>query len=275
MPRPKKRSFRASSEDDRLRRMQRLAMQGELAATAVHEMSNLQTIVLFNAGLLREKYPDDPAIRMHLDPLLHAATMIASMCGQLRNLAHPLEPQAMLMDLGEISHGAFSLLEKIVGRELVFERTDPEPILVVADPTLIEQMLINLVLNARDATAGPKGRIVVRVGRQSAGRSPCLEIEDNGSGMTPEVRRRLFTKFFTTKPLGRGTGLGLVTVQRSLRGMGGRIEVRSRLGRGTRMRLIFPSPSARLARTYRRPAAELRWSLAESFTPAYGQSRVS
>lgn len=256
--------------------MQRLVVQGELAATAVHEISNLQTIVLFNAGLLKERHQQDPAIMAYVDPLLHAATMIAAMCGQLRNLAHPAETQSELMDLGEISRGAYRLLEKIIGRQLVFERTNREPILVVADAAQVEQMLINLVLNARDATKPEGGRIVVRAGGGRAGHGrPWLEVEDNGVGMTREVRERIFTKFFTTKPPGRGTGLGLVTVQRLLSAMGGRITVTSRVGRGTRVRLTFPPPSRTQARAYRPTPVDERWPQAGGFTPFHEQARVS
>ncbi|MEJ1971995.1 MAG: HAMP domain-containing sensor histidine kinase [Lacunisphaera sp.] len=193
--------------------MQRLAIHGELAATAVHEISNLQTIVLFNAGLLRERHRDDPEILRYLEPLLHAGTMIASMCNQLRVLSHPAEaPTPMqLTDLGEVSRGVCQLLEQIIGRRLVFVRPQKEPLLIRADPGHIEQMLINLVLNSRDATDVERGRIVVRAGHGPRGGRPWLEVEDNGTGMTREVKARLFTKYFTTKGPGRGTGLGLVT----------------------------------------------------------------
>jgi len=242
-------------ENDRLRRMQRLVIQGELAATAVHEISNLQTIVLFNAGLLAERNKGNPAVLNYIDPLLHAATMIATLCGQLRNLAHPVEAQAQLVDLNEISSGAYRLLERIIGRKITFQRAQPGPVLIVADPSQIEQMLINLVLNARDATEADGSHIEVRVGRSPARPSgrPWLEVEDNGTGMSTAVKAKLFTKFFTTKEAGRGTGLGLVTVRRLLEAMGGRVELHSRLGHGTRIRLSFPAPSAALAATFTPP----------------------
>ncbi|MFZ5496942.1 MAG: sensor histidine kinase [Verrucomicrobiota bacterium] len=225
--------------DDNLRRLQRLVMQGELAATAVHEISNLQTIVLFNAGLLRQERKDDPAVAKYIDPLLHAATLIASLCTQLRNLAHPVEALPRRMDLGEVALGTHRLLEHIIPRELVFTGSGVAPVPVIADPSQVEQMLINLVLNARDATPEEGGRITVRVGINPRGR-PFLEVEDNGTGMSPQVRAKLFRKFFTTKEPGRGTGLGLATVRRLLESVGGRIELRSRVGRGTRIRLVFP-----------------------------------
>lgn len=219
--------------------MQRLAMQGELAATAVHEISNLQTIVLLNAGLLRDAQQHNPAVTRYVDPLLHAAGLIATLCSQLRTLAHPGEGQPQLIDLRETARTTHQLLAQIIGRELVLEAEAGEPLPVWADPGHLDQMLINLVLNARDATPAEGGRITIRVGALGRGRS-FLEVADNGTGMTPVVRANLFRKFFTTKGSGQGTGLGLATVRSLLRSMGGRIEVRSRVGRGTRLRLVFP-----------------------------------
>ena len=225
--------------DEHLRRMQRLVMQGELAATAVHEISNLQTIVLFNAGLLREEHKADPAILRHVEPLLHAATLVATLCNQLRNLARPLEGYPQRLDLNETALRVHGLLQRIIGRELTYSATGVAPVTIVADAGQVEQMLLNLVLNARDATAEEGGRISVHVGT-GRGNRPFLEVADNGTGMTPEVKAKLFRKFFTTKEHGRGTGLGLATVRRMLEGMGGRIELRTRPGHGTRMRLVFP-----------------------------------
>lgn len=246
--RPGARRTRAQAEstlDVRLRRLQRLVAQGELAATAVHEISNLQTIVLFNAGLLREQRKDDEVVRKYIDPLLHAASLVATLCNQLRNLARPVEATPQVLDLGEAAQGTCRLLERIISRRLIFEGA-ASPATVLADPGQIDQILINLVLNARDATAEEGGTITVRV---RAGAGPrarhSLEVEDNGSGMTPAVKARLFTKFFTTKEPGRGTGLGLTTVQRMMSELGGRIEVRSRVGHGTRFKLLFPPAAPR------------------------------
>ena len=237
-----KRQRRAPRRDrleEQLRRIQRLVMQGELAATAVHEISNLQTIVLFNAGLLQEEQKGNPAVGHYVDPLMHAAKVIAALCNQLRNLARPTQAQPELLDLNEVARRTHGLLERIIPRELLFEAEREAAVPVIADPGQIEQMMINLVFNARDATADEGGRITVRIGT-GRGRRPFLAVEDNGTGMSPKVRSRIFQKFFTTKPPGEGTGLGMVTVQRLMEGLGGRIEVRSREGRGTTIKLVFP-----------------------------------
>lgn len=240
---PGRRSAGDTSLDEQLRSIQRLVMQGELAASAVHEISNLQTIVLFNAGLLQEAHKGNPLIGRYVDPLLHAATLVAALCNQLRNLARPTDALPQLLDLNEVAQRTYGLLERIIARELRFQAATGATVPVIADPGQVEQMLINLVLNARDATPDEGGRIVVRVGA-SRGSRPFLEVEDNGTGMTPQVRARLFQKFFTTKAPGHGTGLGLATVQRLLEGMGGSIEVHSQEGLGSRIRLLFPPAPA-------------------------------
>jgi signal transduction histidine kinase len=226
--------------EERLRHVQRLVMQGELAATAVHEISNLLTIVLFNAGLLRARHRDTPDESKYIEPLLHAATLIATLCSQLRNLARPTEAQLRVLDLAETAQGTFRLLDQIMTQELVFSAPADGAVLITADPAHIDQMLVNLVLNARDATREENGRISVCVGRRPRAGS-FIEVRDNGTGITPAVKRRLFRKFFTTKPPGQGTGLGLVTVQRLMHGMGGTIRLTSRPGRGTCVRLEFPA----------------------------------
>lgn len=232
----------APAVDEQMRQMQRLAMQGELAATAVHEISNLLTIVLLNAGLLRERHRNNPAELQYVEPLLHSATVITKLCSQLRNLSRTTATAAEVINLVEAAEGTFHLLEQIMPRKLVFAAPARGGVFTYGDPAHIDQILFNLVLNARDATPDEGGRITIRVTPGAAGRGGCIAVEDNGTGMTAEVRRKLFNPFFTTKPPGQGTGLGLVTVQRLMHGMGGRITLGSRPGRGTRVRLFFPPP---------------------------------
>ncbi len=233
-------AFATGSAGEDLRHVQRLVMQGELAATAVHEISNLLTIVLFNAGLLRERHKHEPGEITYIEPLLHAATLIGTLCSQLRDLSRPSAAQSRVIDLRAAAQSTFRLLEQIITRELVFSAPADGRLDIYADPAQIDQMLVNLVLNARDATPDDGGRIVVRV-RRGPRKSCLLEVEDNGTGIAPAVQRRLFKTFFTTKPPGQGTGLGLVTVQRLMRGMGGGIKLTSKPGRGTCVSLSFPS----------------------------------
>lgn len=242
--------------EQQLRHVQRLAMQGELAATAVHEISNLLTIVLFNAGLLRERHAAHPEEIKYIEPLLYAATSISTLCSQLRNLARPPPADPRVIDLVETTRGTFRLLEQIIMRELVFAPAISGEALVRADPAHLDQILVNLVLNARDATSDENGRITVRIGSDPARPGFFIEVQDNGSGMTAGVQKKLFTPFFTTKPMGQGTGLGLVTVRRLTEAIGGHLTVSSQPGKGTSLRLQFPPPDpAELVRYHAEIAA--------------------
>ncbi|MBI2510467.1 MAG: HAMP domain-containing histidine kinase [Opitutae bacterium] len=234
----------ASIAPERLRELQRLVAQGELAASAVHEISNLITLVLLNAGLLRQKHGQEPEIARYVDPMLHACDAASSLCGQLRNLSRPPEAQPREFDLVARVQDTLRLLQQVLARELVCALPSL-PLPVFADPAHIDQILINLVLNARDATT-EDGRIVVRVGavgEAAPHRQPrFLEVEDNGRGMDANTQRQLFRLFFTTKPAGRGSGIGLATVQYLTEQSRGTIELDSAVGRGTRLRIVFPPP---------------------------------
>jgi signal transduction histidine kinase len=148
------------------------------------------------------------------------------------------------VDLAEIARRTFTLLDQIMQRELVLETEDDRPVLICADPAHLDQIIVNLVLNARDATENTDGRILIRLGHLTPAGAPYLEVRDNGTGMTPLVKRQIFKAFFTTKPVGSGTGLGLVTVRRLMHGMGGTIKLTSKPGQGTSIRLQFPPPPA-------------------------------
>ncbi|MDD2764352.1 MAG: HAMP domain-containing sensor histidine kinase [Opitutaceae bacterium] len=230
--------------EGQLRQAEQLAAYGELAAEAVHEISNLTTIVLFNAQLLRESQERQDKVNKYVDPILRASSFVATLCNQLRNLSRPERPRPRAVDLVEVARGTCQLLERIVGRAFTFEYGSDLPLWVFTDPGNISQVLINLVLNARDATDEETGRIAVRVG-VVPGEEPeqawrFIDVQDNGHGMSPEVRQQLFKLFFTTKPSGRGTGLGLVTVQRMVQEMQGRMELATEAGHGTRFRILLP-----------------------------------
>lgn len=236
----------ASIAPERLRELQRLVAQGELAASAVHEISNLITLVLLNAGLLRQKHGHHAEIARYVDPMLHACDAASLLCGQLRNLSRPPEAQPREFDLAARVQETVRLLEQVVGREVVCV-LPPLPLPVFADPAHIDQILINLVLNARDATR-EDGEITVRVGAADEGGADrparFFEVEDNGTGMDANTQRQLFRLFFTTKPAGRGSGIGLATVRYLTEQSRGTIELDSVVGRGTRLRIVLPPPAA-------------------------------
>jgi len=230
------------SLEEQLRRAQRLSAQGMLAAMTAHDVTNSLGVALGHATLCRELHADDAALRAQFDPIIHAIKLAGSICNQFRNLATDASAAGCdEIDLVETARAGFQMLERVVERELVFE-APAQRLPVIADPTLIEQILVNLVLNARDAT-GPQGRIAVRVRSQpsdDAAAPVILEVEDNGVGIPPEIQRNLFKAFFTTKRRGRGTGLGLASVLKLVKEMGGELELDSVPGRGTAMRIVLP-----------------------------------
>ncbi len=257
--RPRRASTGAALEEQ-LRHIQRLGLRGELAAGAVHEISNLLTIVMFNGGLLRLRHRDDATSLKYVEALLHAAGVIGSLCTQLRDLSRPVPAQYRVVDLAGTAHRTLSLLDRILQRDLAVEVEGTAPVLVTADPAHLDQILVNLVLNARDATEQSGGRIRVRIGHTPgatrAARLRYLEVVDNGTGMTPQIKRQIFRPFFTTKPRDRGTGLGLATVRRLVQGMHGRIRLSSKPGQGTSIRLLFPAPPRADEAAYRRAALD-------------------
>jgi two-component system, cell cycle sensor histidine kinase and response regulator CckA len=230
--------------EGQLRQAEQLAAYGELAAEAVHEVSNLTTIVLFNAQLLRESQERQDRVNKYIDPILRASSRVATLCNQLRNLSRPECPRPRAIDLVEVVRDTCQLLERIVGRAFTFAHGSDRSLWAFADPGNINQILINLVLNARDATDEETGRIAVRIGAVPSEKLEqtwrFIDVTDNGHGISPEVRQQLFKLFFTTKPAGQGTGLGLVTVQRMVQEMQGRMELASEPGHGTRFRILLP-----------------------------------
>lgn len=231
------------SLEEQLRQAQQIAAMGRLAAIAVHEISNLLMIVQLNAGLLRNRHQQDPDDLKYIDPILQAAGTVTTMCGQLRDLSRPEKPAPAAIDLVEAVKASFQLLEQIATRYLELKVAAASPLPVFADPAVIDQILINLVLNARDAT-GEEGEIKVEVGCDPAFRpgtdTRYLEVRDNGTGIAPEDRARLFEMFYTTKPAGQGSGLGLTTVRNLVRDMGGEIKLSSEPGQGTAIRVMLP-----------------------------------
>jgi len=223
-----------------LERAQRMASQGQLAAAAAHEISNSLTIVLGHTALLAER--SDEEVRRRLAPILQAATVASRMSGQLRDLSRPLAAEPRRIDLAEVLRSSFRMLEHVVPRKLRLELAEPSGLYINADPLHLDVILINLVLNARDATRPEDGWVILRAGREpaSAGRL-YLEVADNGCGLPSEMQTEVFKSFFTTKPQGRGTGLGLTTVLRLTKEMDGDLDIASRPGQGTRVRVTLPA----------------------------------
>jgi PAS domain S-box-containing protein len=240
-----------------LRQAQKMEAVGQLAGGIAHDFNNLLTVVLANADLVVAALPDRPEIAEELHDL-HAAArrgqaMIRNLMGFSRRRGVEVEPLALGELVGSVTETLRRVLPESV--EVRFAAAEPVPG-VLADPGAIEQMLLNLATNSRDAMPnGGQLRLEVarEVIRERASTVPAwlkpgdyvvVRIADTGTGMDEDTRVRVFEPFFTTKPAGKGTGLGMPMVYGLMKQHGGYVLVDSELGRGTTVRLLFPAAAA-------------------------------
>ena len=232
-----------STLETHLRQAQRRELVGTLAAGVAHDLGNLLSAV--GAYL-------DQARARHLAPeardrmLAQANLALQRSHAFLRALLavgrrEPEQPQRIPMDLGSALREAGELLEPLLGHGIrLVLALPPEPLTVLADPLQVEQVVLNLALNGRDAM--PRGgTLTLAAGTGPQGR-PFLSVKDEGEGISATVKERLFTPFFTTKATGRGSGLGLAMVQSIAHGHGAEVEVESLPGRGSTFILRFQAP---------------------------------
>lgn len=245
----------ASDVEQRLRQAQRLEAIGRLAGGVAHDFNNLLTGVLLYCDLLMASL--DPTHRAHkyAEEIRKAGFQASGIVRQLLAVARPASAQTRLLCLNEIIDSMRNLLSRLIGEnfELAFH-LDPELGLVTIDPSHAQQILLNLVLNARDAMP-EGGKILIETrncklqalqdatpGFNTVPTLPCalFVVSDNGPGMDESVRAHVFEPFFTTKA-GKGNGLGLSTVHDIVTGSGGLISVDSELGQGTRVSVLLPT----------------------------------
>jgi PAS domain S-box-containing protein len=232
-----------------LDRAYRLESIGRLAGGIAHDFNNVLTAVIGYAELARGRVQDETILR-YLDGIQKAAERAADLNKQLLAYARRQVIQPAPMDLGEWLQGTLDILRRVLP-ESVRLRTEIEPNLwqVNADSNLLMQIVLNLVVNARDAMPNG-GTITIRLHNKTLrrarthhipnGRYVLLEVEDTGTGIPPEVLPHIFEPFYTTKPMGQGTGMGLAAVQGAVQQLGGYIEVRTEVGKGTRFSVYFP-----------------------------------
>jgi two-component system, cell cycle sensor histidine kinase and response regulator CckA len=234
---------------------------GRLTGGVVHDFNNLLTGVMLYCDLLLSSLDPRDCRRRYAEEIRCAIVQSAGLVQQLLVFARPPATPTQALSLNQIAQAMQDLLNRLLGENIVLElRLDPDLGLVKIDQAHAQQILLNLVLNARDAMP-QGGRITVETrnchfqpvtGEPPAGdlaptlpQFPCvlLAVADNGSGMTAETRRRLYEPFFTTKNAGRGTGLGLTTVRSIVTTNRGLIHFESEPGRGTRVLVLLPRAS--------------------------------
>jgi signal transduction histidine kinase/CheY-like chemotaxis protein len=259
--RVQERSAALKKQDEALQEARRMESLGLLAGGVAHDFNNLLTVILGNAALLDEdpglaRAPDGP-----LREIREASERASSLVSQLLASSRRQARSPRVLDLNAVVSDAQRLLARLIGEhiELAVE-LGPRPLPVVADPAQLEQVIVNLATNARDAmSAGGKLTIetdVADVGADGGGLTPPLEpgpyvvlsVRDTGVGMDSETRRKAFHPFFTTKEVGRGTGLGLATVNGIVEQSGGRVFLDSQPGRGSCFRVFLPQAQVAAAR---------------------------
>jgi len=239
--------------EDQLRQAQKMEAVGRLAGGVAHDFNNLLMVIQGHTSLLSERLSDASTERRSLDQIQKSSERAASLTRQLLAFSRMQVMQPRVLDLNTVVADMGKMLRRLIGEHIeLILRSDSHLGRVKADPGQIEQVLLNLVVNARDAMPGG-GKLVVEtcnlaLDEAAARRIPSLQpgsyvvlsVSDTGIGMDPETQSHIFEPFFTTKEQGKGTGLGLATVYGIVQQSGGHITVYSQPGQGATFRLYFP-----------------------------------
>ena len=241
--------------EDQLRQAQKMEAVGRLAGGIAHDFNNLLTAIRGNAELMSHRVKKDPAMAAEVEEILHAADRAASLTRQLLAFSRKQVLQPVALDINEIVGAVSRMARRLIGAEVQLRlELAPSVHQVLADPAQVEQVLLNLIVNARDAM--PSGGLItvqtanVRLDSQSpeiqqagiaGGAFVLLAVSDSGIGMDQATQARIFEPFFTTKETGRGTGLGLSTVYGIVRQTGGAITVTSERGHGANFKVYLPA----------------------------------
>ena len=236
-----------------LRQAQKMEAIGHLASGVAHDFNNIVTVLRGFADLAIHQLEEGKPVKEDLEEIRRAADSAASLTQQLLIFSRKSVVRPKVLDLNELVRGLDKMLRRLVGEDIEFiVRPGRDGGFVRADPGLIEQVIMNLVVNARDAMP-TGGTLTVQTGAatldsdaarahqiSNAGDYVKLTVTDTGTGMTPDVQARIFQPFFTTKGPTSGTGLGLATVQRIAQQAGGGVVVESAPGQGTTFTVYLP-----------------------------------
>lgn len=239
-------------QQNALRSAQRMEAFGQLTGGVAHDFNNLLTVITGNHELLEMRLQEERN-RTLLKRAQDAAEMGARLTDRLLTFARRRQFEAVRLNLNEQVIGMADLLRRTIGEHLHFSTDLQTPLWdVQADPSEIENAVLNLAINARDAMPA-HGRLTIATANvdidpedatgpanTAPGRYVCLSVSDTGAGMPPEVLERVFEPFYTTKAPGKGTGLGLSTIYGFVRQVGGTVTIESTLGRGTTVSVYLP-----------------------------------
>ena len=242
-----------------LRQSQKMEAVGRLAGGIAHDFNNLLMVIKGYSELLLDELQEDEVLREHVEEIRNAGQMAASMTRQLLALSRQQMLKSKLIDLNNVIRHMRRLLGRLIGENVEFLlKLDSHIPKIKADPGQMEQVIMNLVVNARDAM--PEGGTLsvetqamevksdyITGGESiSPGYYVLLAVSDSGCGMNAEIKEHLFEPFFTTKDVGQGTGLGLSTVYSIVKQSGGHIWVYSEEGKGTTVKIYFPAAAGQI-----------------------------
>ena len=240
-----------------LRQAQKMEAVGQLAGGIAHDFNNLLTTIFAASGLLEEQLPEAAPSREEVRLVRYAAERGAELTQKLLAFSRRQRLEIAPLDLAAAVAGFARMIRRVLREDIVVSvAPDADPVVARADAGAVEEILMNLVTNARDAMPSG-GRLTIATERRAldaaaaalhgcprAGDYAVLSVSDTGSGMSAETQRRIFEPFFTTKPVGSGTGLGLSMVYGLVKQQGGGVSVYSEVGRGATFRVYLPAAAA-------------------------------
>lgn len=238
---------------DQIRQSQKMEAFGQLAGGVAHDFNNILGSMMLQAELISVAPDLAEEVRSGIQQIRTDAVRAANLTRQLLLFSHRQVLQSREIDLNEVVSNLAKMLQRIIGEDVKLQLDlHPGPLVTLADAGMLDQLLMNLVINARDAMPGG-GRIGIRTcethitPEQTAmmpgikpGRHVSFIVSDNGDGIPPDILPRIFEPFFTTKPPGKGTGLGLATVFGILKQHKGAVAVTSDVGKGTTFQIHLP-----------------------------------
>ncbi len=244
-------ALRASEEQ--LRQTQKLESVGQLAGGIAHDFNNLLVVINGYSDLILRGLKEDESLRLRVEEIKKAGERAAALTQQLLAFSRKQVMQPAVLDLNVIATNTSKMLQRLIGEDIELSLNLKSALgQIKADPGQLEQVIINLAVNARDAMPHG-GKLMIETANADLsedylyqhslvqpGRYVRLAISDTGMGMPPETQARIFEPFFTTKDVGRGTGLGLSTVYGIVKQSGGYIWVYSELGKGTTFKIYLP-----------------------------------
>lgn len=252
--------------EEQLRQLQKMEAVGQLAGGIAHDFNNIMTAVIGYSELALRKLPEDSKIRSNLNEIRSAGERAAALTQHLLAFSRKQVLQPQMIDLGELVGNLKQMLIRLIGEDIKLSTHSQARLgSVNADQSQIEQVVVNLIVNARDAIRernNNNGQITIETSSHildrhyaakhvsvQPGEYVLLAVSDNGAGMNEATRRRAVEPFFTTKELGKGTGLGLSTVYGIVKQSGGNIWIYSEPNRGTTIKIYLP----RFAQTADKP----------------------